>query len=111
MAAGRPMTPEVIELVAQRFKALAEPSRLAILTELRRGERNVSQIVEGTGQSQAAVSKHLGILNDLGFVSRRRDGVYVLYTLADDDVLMLCDLMCGRIEREAAELGGILGVG
>ena len=109
--AGRIMTPEVIELVAQRFKALAEPARLAILSELREGEANVTQIVERTAQSQAAVSKHLGILHDLGFVSRRRDGPYVLYALADDDVFVLCDLMCGRIERETAEREGILAAG
>lgn len=107
--AARILTPEVIELVAQRFKALSEPARLAILSELRTGELNVSQIVERTGQSQAAVSKHLGILHDMGFVSRQRDGVYVLYALADHDVFTLCDLMCGRIEREVAERGGILG--
>lgn len=97
------LTAEAIALVAQRFKALAEPARLSILTELREGELNVTRIVERTGQSQATVSKHLGILHDHGFVSRRRDGVYVLYALADDDVFDLCGLMCGRIERELAE--------
>lgn len=105
----RPLTPEVLELVAQRFKALAEPARLAILSHLRAGEMNVTEIVELTEQSQAAVSKHLGILHDLGFVSRRRDGVYVRYSLADDRVFELCDLMCGRIEREIQERGGLLG--
>ncbi|MEK9500209.1 ArsR/SmtB family transcription factor [Gaopeijia maritima] len=102
------LTPEVIALVAQRFKALSEPARLSILGELRTGELNVSQIVERTEQSQAAVSKHLRILHDLGFVSRRREGVFVLYGLADDHVFELCDLMCGRIERETEERGGLL---
>lgn len=102
------LSPEVIALVAQRFKALSEPARLSILAELRTGELNVSQIVERTEQSQAAVSKHLRILHDFGFVSRRRDGVFVLYALADDHVFELCDLMCGRIERETEERGGLL---
>lgn len=96
----RPLTPTLIELVAKRFKALAEPARLAILSELRAGEANVGEIVERTGQSQAAVSKHLRILHDLGFVSRRREGVFVHYALADEAVFELCDLMCGRIEEE-----------
>jgi DNA-binding transcriptional ArsR family regulator len=98
--ATRPLTPKLMELVAKRFKALAEPARLAILSELKDGEANVGEIVERTGQSQAAVSKHLRILNDLGFVSRRRDGVFVHYALADAEVFELCDLMCGRIEEE-----------
>lgn len=109
--AMRLLTPEVIALVAQRFKALAEPARLAILSQLRQGELNVSQIVERTEQSQAAVSKHLGMLHDLGFVSRRREGVYVLYALADDDVFTLCDLMCGRVEKEIERRGGLIDGG
>lgn len=97
---ARTMTPKLMELVAQRFKALGEPARLAILSELRNGEANVGEIVERTGQSQAAVSKHLRILKDLGFVSRRKDGVFVHYALADPAVFELCDLVCGRIEEE-----------
>ena len=100
--ATRSLTPELMELVAKRFKALAEPARLAILSELKEGEANVGEIVERTGQSQAAVSKHLALLNDLGFVSRRKDGVFVHYALADGEVLVLCDLMCSRIEDELA---------
>ncbi|MDT8367790.1 MAG: metalloregulator ArsR/SmtB family transcription factor [Longimicrobiales bacterium] len=109
MTARIRLTAEVIELVARRFKALAEPVRLAILAELREGELNVGEIVERTGQSQAGVSKHLRILHDLGFVSRRREGVYVIYSLADADVFTLCDLMCGRIEKETTARERLLG--
>jgi len=101
--ATQKLSPEAIDMVARRFRALAEPARLAILSELRGGELCVNEIVERTDQSQAAVSKHLRILHEVGFVSRRRDGVYVIYALADDDVFALCDLVCGRIERELAE--------
>jgi len=97
------MSPAVIEMVAKRFKALAEPSRLSILSELRSGELCVNEIVERTGMSQAVASKHLRILHERGFVARRRDGVFVIYGLADDDVFALCDLVCGRIERELGE--------
>lgn len=97
------LTPELIEIVAGRFKALGEPARLAILNALRAGERTVSELVEDTGLGQANVSKHLQLLHALGFVRRERDGLYVRYALADRDVFRLCDIMCGRLEAEARE--------
>lgn len=93
-------TPEVLELVAERFKALAEPARLNILNCLRAGEMTVSDVVEETGLGQANVSRHLQLLYGLGFVSRRKDGLFVYYSLADRNVFHLCDLMCGRLEAE-----------
>lgn len=95
-----PLSTELLELIAERFKALAEPARLQILDRLRRGEMTVSEIVDATGLGQANVSKHLGILLNLGFVARRKEGLYVYYALADARVFRLCDLMCARIESE-----------
>lgn len=94
------LTPQVLELIAERFKALAEPARLQILTCLRAGELTVGELVEETGLGQANVSKHLQLLHGTGFVSRRKDGLYVYYALADKSVFQLCDLMCGRLEAE-----------
>jgi DNA-binding transcriptional ArsR family regulator len=94
------LTPEVLVLVAERFKALAEPARLQILNCLRSGEMTVSELVEQTGFGQANVSKHLQLLHSLGFVSRQKDGLFVYYSLADNGVFRLCDLMCGRLEDE-----------
>ena len=94
------LTPEVLVLVAERFKALAEPARLHILARLRRGEMTVSELVEQTALGQANVSKHLQLLHTLGFVSRRKDGLFVYYALADKGVFQLCDIMCGRLEVE-----------
>lgn len=96
-----PLTPELLELIAERFKALAEPARLRILNTLREGEKTVSELIEATGLGQANVSKHLQLLYSLGFVARRKDGLYAYYRLASEDVFQLCDLMCGRLEREA----------
>ena len=94
------MTPALIELISERFKALAEPARLQILNCLRRGEMTVTELVEETGLGQANVSKHLQSLYAAGFVERRKEGLFVRYFLADRDVFKLCDLMCGRIERQ-----------
>jgi DNA-binding transcriptional ArsR family regulator len=96
-----PLTPELLELVAERFKALAEPARLGILNALRDREMTVSELMEATGLGQANASKHLQLLHGLGFVERRKEGLYVHYRLADPDVFQLCDIMCGRLGREA----------
>lgn len=96
------LTPELIELISHRFKALAEPARLQILTCLRNGEMTVTALVEQTGLGQANVSKHLQALYAAGFVARRKEGLFTYYALGDSDVFKLCDLMCGRIERELA---------
>lgn len=98
---GIPLNPELMGLVAERFKALGEPARLQILQALRSGERTVSELVESTDLGQANVSKHLQLLHSLGFVERRKDGLYVHYRLAGEDIFRMCDLMCGRIEEEA----------
>lgn len=96
------MTPEKIGLVAERFRALAEPARLHILSALRHGEQTVGELVEATGFGTANVSKHLQLLHSAGFVTRRKEGLYVYYGLGSEDVFRLCDIMCGQLEAEAA---------
>jgi len=97
----RSLTPEVMALVAERFKVLAEPARLQILDALRQKERTVSEIVEKTGLGQANVSKHLQVLYAQGFVARRREGLFAYYELADEQVFQLCEIMCVRLEAQA----------
>ena len=96
------LTPELIEVVAERFKALSEPARLHILNVLREGEQTVSEVMDATGLSQANASKHLQVLHSLGFVLRRKEGQRVFYALAGNDIFRLCDIMCGRLEQETA---------
>lgn len=95
------LTPEKIELLAERFRALGEPARLHLMSALRRGERTVNELVDVTGFGTANVSKHLQLLHAAGFVTRRREGLHVYYALAGEDVFLLCDIMCGRLEAEA----------
>ena len=94
------LTPEVLSLIAERFKALGEPARLHILNCLRSGEMTVGELVDQTELGQANVSKHLQHLHALHFVRRRKDGLFVYYALADQSVFQLCDVMCGRLEAE-----------
>ena len=95
------LTPDVIELVAQRFRVLAEPARLQLLQCMRSGEMTVSDLVDETGFGQANVSKHLQLLHALGFVTRRKDGLFTYYALADQSVFALCDIMCNQLDTEA----------
>jgi DNA-binding transcriptional ArsR family regulator len=106
--ADLPLTPELLELIAERFKALAEPARLRILNALREGERSVSELMEITGLGQANISKHLQMLHSLGFVERRKEGLFVHYRLADESVFQLCDIICGRLAAEASARDRIL---
>lgn len=105
------MSPELMDLVAARFRALGEPTRLQILVALRRGEQSVNDLVDETGLGQANVSKHLQILHSLGFVARRKEGLFVYYRLADKSVFRLCDIMCGRIESRMRGVERLLRAG
>jgi ArsR family transcriptional regulator len=91
------MSSELFDPVAERFRALGEPARLRILNALRGGEAAVGELVEATGLTQANLSKHLQMLHTLGFVKRRKQGLFVYYMLADADIFRLCDIMCGRL--------------
>jgi DNA-binding transcriptional ArsR family regulator len=95
-----PLTPELMELIAERFKVLSEPARLRLLNAMRDGEKTVTELMEATGLGQANVSKHLQLLHFMGFVTRRKSGLFVYYGLADEDVFALCDLMCGRLQAQ-----------
>ena len=102
MVGYRKLTPELLHIIAERFKAIGEPARLQILNTLREGERTVTELVDETGLGQGNVSKHLQMLHTLGFVTRRKDGLHVYYAVADRSVYKLCDIMCGRLEAETS---------
>lgn len=72
-----------LTLKAKLFRGLADPSRLALLEELRAGPKTVSELVVATGLSQPNVSGHLACLKDCGLVAGRQEGRYVTYALAD----------------------------
>ena len=106
--ARREMTPQLLVLVAERFKALGEQARLRLLNTLRRGEKSVTELVDETDLGQANVSKHLHVLYTAGLVVRRRDGPFVRYAIADDRVDRLCDIMCDRLQAGSQTLQSLL---
>ena len=96
--------PDTLDAIASRFKVLAEPARMHVLNQLRAGPLNVRELIDATKLNQANLSKHLQLLHAHGFVARRRDGLFVVYELADKSVFSLCDIMCGPLERRGSEL-------
>lgn len=90
----------MINLVTERFRALAEPARLHILQALRGGEHTVSELVLATGLFTANLSKHLQLLHKAGFLTRRKEGLHVFYRLAHEEDMDVCDIMCARLAAE-----------
>jgi ArsR family transcriptional regulator len=67
---------------ARRFKALADPARIALIARLaNQDEVCVCHLVEGSGLSQPTVSHHLGILRRAGLVTCERRGTWAYYRL------------------------------
>ena len=87
--------------VARLFAVLSEPSRLVLLQALQGGPLSVSQLVEACAMKQANVSKHLAILHDHHLVKRKREGISIRYEIADTLIFSLCNLVCGKMERDA----------
>ena len=71
--------------LADRFQALADPTRLRIVALLRLMELSVGELAQVLGQSQPRVSRHLKILADAGVLERRKEGNWVFLTLAEPE--------------------------
>lgn len=109
MTLPHPLPDAVVDLIARRFRVLAEPMRIRILDRLRDGEATVNDLTEALETSQQNVSKHLGVLHDAGIVSRRKDANHVRYSIADEGVLELCEQVCGGLRRQLSELAELVG--
>ena len=105
------MPNEVLDRIAHRLKALADPTRLAILHRLETGPLCVRDLTSELSARQANVSKHLGILRQTGLVSSTRSGAEVHYALADPTALEICRLVCASLEKQACEALEELGAG
>ncbi len=93
--------------VSRLFSVLSEPSRLALLQALHDGPLSVNELVEECEMKQANVSKHLGVLHSHHLVKRERDGITVRYEIADPMIFSLCNLVCGKMERDAKRMAAI----
>ncbi|UQA91966.1 ArsR/SmtB family transcription factor [Streptomyces halobius] len=74
------------DTVAKFFRALADPTRLKLLEYILSGERTSAECVEHARISQPRVSVHLSCLVDCGYVTARRDGKKLRYSVGDPRV-------------------------
>jgi DNA-binding transcriptional ArsR family regulator len=89
------------ELIARRFRALSDPTRLRVLNRIwRSDEASVGEVAEALGTSQQNVSKHLAALATEGFVAKRKEGTSSIYRISDPGVLQLCEQVCAGIEAQ-----------
>jgi DNA-binding transcriptional ArsR family regulator len=93
------------------FQTLADPTRRQVIAALRRGERQVNDIVEELDIHQSGVSRHLRILLAAGFVNVRPEGQLRLYSLRpqpfhemDAWLADYLELWEGRLQRFDAAL-------
>ena len=99
------MTPgdELLGRIAERLKAIAEPTRLKILHTLDDRELSVGEILAAVGSSQANVSKHLAVLRREGVVGSRREGLNVFYRMIDETAFTVCRTVCDGLARQLEE--------
>ncbi len=87
-----PATASPASLTAKFFRGLGDPTRVRVLQLLMERERNVSELVDETGVLQGRLSSHLACLRWCGFVTSRREGREVFYSLADGGIPRLLSL-------------------
>lgn len=76
--------------------------RLELLNLLRiHEEMSVQALVDASGQRQANVSKHLGVMMREGLVQRRKEGVKAFYSLADPSLPGICVLITNQLRNES----------
>ena len=91
------LNPEQLERAAAMLKAMAHPTRIAIIGFLDEGQKlTVTEIHEKLGIEQSTTSHHLGILKDKGVLTSKRDGKNTYYYLKHDNLknILNCVSMC-----------------
>ena len=78
---------------AEFFQALAHPTRIAIVEQLRNGELSAGALIERLGVEQANVSQHLGVLRAKNILVNRKAGNQVFYSVRDPLIIEVLDLM------------------
>ena len=104
MPLPHPIPVDLAELVARRFRVLAEPMRIRLLDRLREGEATVGELSDALAASQQNVSKHLAVLADAGMLGRRKDGNRVYYRIVDESVFALCEQVCDAAQHQVRAL-------
>ncbi|AEI13201.1 ArsR/SmtB family transcription factor [Cellulomonas gilvus] len=102
---GPVIAPEDAENVARALKALADPTRLRLLSIIaahQGAEACVCDLTEPVGLSQPTVSHHLKVLTEAGLVSRDKRGVWAYYALVPGAVEALTGHLVQHVGGAAA---------
>ncbi len=83
---GRGLSVERASAIAETFRALADPTRIRIVSILAQGERCVHDVCLALDLEQSAVSHQLRVLRDRRIVRSRREGRHIFYALDDEHV-------------------------
>jgi DNA-binding transcriptional ArsR family regulator len=78
---------------AEFFQALAHPTRIAIVEQLRGGELSAGTLIERLGIEQANASQHLAVLRSKNILANRKAGNQVFYSVRDPLIIEVLDLM------------------
>jgi DNA-binding transcriptional ArsR family regulator len=97
-----------LELIARRFRVIGEPMRIKLLDALRDGPSTVNELTATVDATQQNVSKHLAVLHQAAIVHREKVGTSVRYSIADDSIFALCEMVCGGIRQQIAEIDRVL---
>ena len=101
-------TPNIKHRLFEQFarvgKALGSPVRLELLECLGQGQRSVEALAEKCGLPVSNASHHLQQLRHAGLVSAEKDGLYVHYRLAGDEVVDLLNALRSVAEQNIAEV-------
>lgn len=84
---------ELFKLKAELCKTFADAKRLAIINELRNGEKPVGELARSLNIPHAVASRHLALLRNRGVVRPRREGTNVYYSISDPQIVAACDLV------------------
>jgi len=99
---------EFKDLTFQQFAsiatAFASPKRLELIDILSQGERNVDTLSVETNMNFANTSRHLQILKNSKIVASKKDGVRVIYSLANDEVIKYWKSLQALAEKSASEI-------
>ena len=89
MASHRQIADALYAQFARIGHALSSAKRIELIDLLSQGEKTVEQLAESVATPVKNTSAHLRVLRQARLVETRRDGTYVYYRLADDDVVRL----------------------
>lgn len=88
---------------ADLFQALAHPTRIAILEQLRTGELSAGTLIDRLGMEQANVSQHLAVLRSKQLVVNRKSANQVFYSVRDPLIVEVLDVMRRYFHAHLAE--------